>query len=144
METHKLIWNDFCNRQQVHSSLTPLFEISAAHSVLIKVIGKTRQRHVLRRSDTMESLVRHECAKLISDWEAKKFVYDGLIYMMALKNMGEVIPLYIGKAETLGRGDGNISANIRGIERDTSKFARWGDNYEYHIGDLSTVVLHGP
>jgi hypothetical protein len=34
-------------------------------------------------------------------------------------------------------------AEIKGIERDASKFARWGDNYAYHIGDLSAAVLPG-
>jgi hypothetical protein len=62
---------------------------------------------------------------------------------MAVEDVGKVAPLYIGKAETFGKGNGNISANIKGIEQDTSKFARWGDNYAYHIGDLSAVVLPG-
>jgi len=51
--------------------------------------------------------------------------------------------IYIGKAETLGKKNGNISAHIMDIERNTSNFTRWGDNYEYHIGDLSAVVLLG-
>ena len=57
--------------------------------------------------------------------------------------MDQFIPLYIGKAETLGRGNGNLSANLRGVHTDRSKFARWGDNYAYHIGDLSACVLPG-
>jgi hypothetical protein len=53
-----------------------------------------------------------------------------------------VIPLYIGKAETIGRG-GQLSANLRNLYKSKDKFARWGDNYAYHIGDLSAAVLMG-
>ena len=52
-----------------------------------------------------------------------------------------LIPLYIGKAETIGRGDANLSANLRNLRTSKDKFARWGDNYAYHIGDLSAAVL---
>ena len=34
-------------------------------------------------------------------------------------------------------------ALLFGIEKDRSKFARWGDNYQYHIGDLSAAALAG-
>ena len=54
---------------------------------------------------------------------------------------GSLMPLYIGKAETFGRGDGNLSANLRNLRINKDKFARWGDNYAYHIGDLSAAVL---
>ena len=62
---------------------------------------------------------------------------------MYLAGDAPVTPLYIGKTETFGRGGGNLSANIRSLARDRAKFARWGDNYAYHIGDLSAVVLPG-
>ena len=55
----------------------------------------------------------------------------------------QIVPLYIGKAEAIGRGDGNLSANIANLHRDKSKFARWGDNYAYHVGDLSAAILPG-
>ena len=91
----------------------------------------------------MDTLIRAECTKLIEDWKLKAFAYDGLIYMMLAEEPEGLIPLYIGKAETLGKGDGNLSANIKGIETNTQNFARWGDNYAYHIGDLSAAVLPG-
>ena len=50
-------------------------------------------------------------------------------------------PLHIGKSETFGRGDRNLSANIINLRASKDKFARWGDNYAYHIGDLSAAVL---
>ena len=94
----------------------------------------------------MENLIRVECAKLIEDWKQKAFTYDGLIYMMLAKESEGVVPLYIGKAETLGKKGGNLSANIKGIKTSTRNFARWGDSYAYHIGDLSAAVLpdHDP
>ncbi len=52
-----------------------------------------------------------------------------------------VVLLYIGKAETLGKGEGNLSANIKGTETNTRNFARWGDNYAYYIGDLSAAAV---
>jgi hypothetical protein len=36
-----------------------------------------------------------------------------------------------------------LSANLIHLATDSSKFGRWGDNYAYHIGDLSSVVLPG-
>ncbi|MCE9557640.1 MAG: hypothetical protein K8R88_01690 [Armatimonadetes bacterium] len=91
----------------------------------------------------MESMIRSQCAILLADWNSKSHEFDGLIYMIAVEEEGQVVPLYIGKAESFGRGDGNLSANVKGAMRETSKFARWGDNYAYHIGDLSAVALPG-
>lgn len=74
----------------------------------------------------------------------KRHEFDGLIYMMFRQTDDQkVLPLYIGKAETLGKGDGNLSANLLRLAADRSKFARWGDNYQYHIGNLSAACLHG-
>ncbi len=140
---HRQIWDRFCECHNVQSSWVQLFATSIDGIVMTKCIGKLKQRSVLCRSDAMEQLVRIECAKLIADWKAKTRKYDGLIYLMAVEEAGHVVPLYIGKTETFGKGDGNLSANIKGLEKDTSKFARWGDNYAYHIGDLSAVVLPG-
>ncbi len=73
----------------------------------------------------MDTLIRAECAKLIDDWKQKAFEYDGLIYMMLAEEPEGVVPLYIGKSETLGKTNGNLSANIKNIKTDTQKFARW-------------------
>ena len=91
----------------------------------------------------MEKLILSETDKLVDDWKNEKDELDGLIYMMFLKDSGNVLPLYIGKAETIGKGNRNLSANIKNLHQDLSNFARWGDNYAYHIGDLSAAVLSG-
>ena len=93
------------------------------------------------RSPEMENLVLTESAKLVADWEAWTHRYDGLIYLMGWMDGNHFVPLYIGKTETFGKGDRNLSANLRNLTSDRSKFARWGDNYAYHIGDLSACVL---
>ena len=120
-----------------------MFETSFDLAVKTKQIGKPTPRSILCRSPEMDNLIRVECAKLIEDWKQKAFAYDGLIYMMLAEEPDSVVPLYIGKAETIGKGEGSLSANIKGIETNTRNFARWGDNYAYHIGDLSAAVLPG-
>lgn len=52
------------------------------------------------------------------------------------------MPLYVGKAGRYGR-NGGVSANLAGIRTDAGKFARWGYNYAYHLGDLSAAALPG-
>jgi hypothetical protein len=90
----------------------------------------------------MEKLILRETDILIEDWDQKKHAYDGLIYMMHRRgDDGSLVPLYIGKAETCGRGKKNLSANICNLHSRKDKFARWGDNYAYHIGDLSAAAL---
>lgn len=143
MNKHRQIWDDFCERMQICGSGVPLFKHAKDLSVETKIIGVKSQRPILCRSPQMEQMVRSETDKLVKDWKNEKYEFDGLIYMMFLRDLDKVLPLYIGKAETIGKGDRNLSANIKNLSRDLSKFSRWGDNYAYHIGDLSAVVLPG-
>ena len=76
-------------------------------------------------------------------WEGANHEFDGLIYQMFEIKGGTIVPLYIGKTETIGKLGANLSSNIRNLHTDKSKFARWGDNYAYHIGDLSAVAVPG-
>ena len=48
--------------------------------------------------------------------------------------------MYIGKTETIGKNN-NLSANIKSLKTDKNKFARWGNQHQYHIGDLSAATL---
>lgn len=138
------IWRAFCARHAVEKEAVPLFAADAAGQVETKTVGRgSSVRPLLRRSAAMESMLRAHARLLTNDWETGEARYDGLLYMMGRFEASDFVPLYIGKAETLGRGDGNLSANLHRIDTDTSKFARWGDNYAYHIGDLSACVLPG-
>jgi hypothetical protein len=92
----------------------------------------------------MEALMRQEVGTVIEDHNKATGLYDGIIYMMHTRGSdGGIVPRYISKAETIGKTSGVLSANLMRMASDTSKFGRWGDNYAYHIGDLSSVVLPG-
>ena len=82
-----------------------MFETASGLAVKIKQIGKPTFRSILCRSSEMDNLIQVECAKLIDDWKQKAFAYDGLIYMMLAEEPEGVVPLYIGKAETLGKNE---------------------------------------
>ena len=133
------IWNNFCDKQNIFNTGVHLFD--GKESVSIKEVGKDKKRLILRRSEEMNQLIISEVEKVLEDYRKDTKIYDGLIYMMYRENQNQITPLYIGKSEKFGRNNGNLSANIKNIARDSSKFCRWGDNYAYHIGDLSAVVL---
>jgi hypothetical protein len=91
----------------------------------------------------MEERVITQADRLVADWASGAHHLDGLIYMMFYREAGGIVPLYIGKTGTLGKKGEELSVNIKNLRTDKSKFARWGDGYAYHIGDLSAVVLPG-
>jgi hypothetical protein len=138
------VWAKFCRRFAVLDQSVPLFASDSAGVVAHRMVGRgANARPVLMRSPEMEALVLVETKKLVDEWEAGTHRYDGLIYFMGWREDDEFVPLYIGKAETFGKRAGNLSANVKNLLTDRSKFARWGDNYAYHIGDLSACVLPG-
>jgi hypothetical protein len=142
MTTVKTIWDSFCAAHRIAIDSVPLFASDKQGFVETKEIGIALKRKVLVRHRDMENLILRETDILIDDWRQRTCQYDGLIYMMHRRNDdGCLVPLYIGKAETIGRGDGNLSANLRDLHKRKDKFARWGDNYAYHIGDLSAAAL---
>ncbi|MGF1773848.1 hypothetical protein L4C42_16240 [Vibrio wakamikoensis] len=139
---HLRIWNDFCDREKVVAQAVPLFKTDSGGHVETRTIGRRNKREILARSEPMEQLVIDQVNLLIADVDNGQATYDGLIYMMLYIESGSVKPLYIGKTELRGRKN-DLSVNITKLQTDKSKFARWGDNYQYHIGDLSAVVLNG-
>lgn len=143
MNQHKQIWDTFCEKLQINELKVPLFDYVEDGFVKTKQVGIKSPRSVLCRSGQMEQMILAETDKLVDDWKSKRHEYEGLIYVMFLSESDKIVPLYIGKAESIGKGDKNLSANIKNLKNDLSKFARWGDNYSYHIGDLSAVVLTG-
>lgn len=132
------IFNQFVSNNRVIEDSVPLFATDANGFVKIKPVGRD-QRPVLSRSPQMEELVINQVDLMLADGGVN---LDGLIYMMFHKDGDQIIPLYIGKAETTGRAN-PISANVVNLRSDKHKFARWGDGYQYHIGDLSAVTLPG-
>ncbi|RDI70330.1 hypothetical protein DWB78_00550 [Halopelagius longus] len=90
----------------------------------------------------MESHLRTEGWKVVEDWKDSDDNYEGVIYMMYTLDGDTLVPRYIGKAGKYGRDDEGLSANLQNIRTNNTKFARWGDGYAYHIGELSAVVLN--
>lgn len=103
---------------------------------------QSRTQELAERSNGMENFVVNEVSKVIDDFNSGTNVYEGLIYLMYYLENDLVIPIYIGKSEKYGKQGSNLSANIKGINNNSNKgyFCRWGDNYAYHIGDLSAIV----
>jgi hypothetical protein len=142
MTDTKTLWDDWCLTHAIAEHGVPLFSTDDHGILATKEIGRSAKTILLRHPE-MEKLIIRETNLIVEDWETKKHEYDGLIYIMFRKNGPKITPLYIGKAETFGKGDKNLSVNIKNLATDKSKFARWGDNYAYHIGDLSAVICNG-
>jgi len=140
----KALWRSFCITQRIATDSVSLFQAEPDGRVGVRIAGERQNRPLLQRSPEMEAAVVREVGKLQTDWQAGARRLDGLIYLMFWPEIGQqVLPLYIGKTETAGRAESVFSANLVNIERDRTKFARWGDAYAYHIGDLSACVLPG-
>jgi len=138
----KRVWEKFLVRHKVVDHSTELF---AHEDGICSTTFKGRMnssRPFLIRNPSMGSLIIDQAALLESSFNSGSGNYDGLIYFMFSFEKGEVVPLYIGKTETLGKNQ-NLSENVRNLKANKGKFARWGDGYQYHIADLSAVVLKG-
>lgn len=122
----KALWDAFCRDQNIIKNSAPLFELDHESVVRIRQIGKTASRSILSRSLSMEEKVITETTILIDDISNAREQFDGLIYMMFTRQNDDVMPLYIGKAESKGRSN-PVSANIKDIARVKDKFARWGE-----------------
>lgn len=107
MDHHRDIWDSFCARMNMSENSVPLFRTSQENVVETKTIGVRSKRSVLCRSIEMEQLIRFKTDRLVEDWETENDELDGLIYMMFWKDSHQVTPLYIGKTETIGKGDRN-------------------------------------
>ena len=92
MNIHRKLWLDFCSKHRVEANSVALFETTTNLQVATKLIGKTKQRPVLKRSQEMESTMRLECSKLVSDYDVGSFNYDGIIYMMGTVENGNFTP----------------------------------------------------
>jgi hypothetical protein len=136
------IWQDFCKCYQVATEGVSLFQ-AQGDRVRVVQVGKTVKRLVLERAPEMEEAVIREVGLVIDDYAAQRDQFDGLIYIMYKLSGDEIVPLYIGKSEKFGKNGGNLSANIKNIDRNKDKFCRWGYNYAYHVGDLSAIVCLG-
>ena len=108
MENHKALWQNFCEAQRIAETAVPLFACSDDLQVETCVRGIKKPKRLLRRSESMEELILRESSLLVEDWENRTHEFDGLIYLMFWLDGHELVPLYIGKTETIGRGRGTF------------------------------------
>lgn len=135
------LWKRFTDAHKVAERSVPLFDMKDGQ-VTVMPYGRD-DRLVLKRSTQMEALMRDLGNQLIKEHQDSRVTHDGILYMMLSRRDGGIEPLYIGKAETFGKGNGNLSANISDLAKGHGKFGRWGYNYAYHLGDLSAVTCAG-
>lgn len=138
------LWNQFVANNRVLEEAVSLFE-TTDNCVATFAYG-SNGRTMLKRSSQMENLMRGLGQRLVDEFKSGELQSDGILYMMLSCQGDGLVPRYIGKAELLGKGDRNLSANISDLVKGTSKFGRWGYNYAYHIGDLSACCFsdHDP
>jgi hypothetical protein len=106
------VWDRFCARFNVPASCVPLFALDDDGNVQYKLVGKS-QKPILTRSEACEAMILSVTDDLVQDWKSDGINrLDGMLYMMGWKEASRFIPLYIGKAETVGKNSGNLSANI--------------------------------
>ncbi len=121
--------------KNLQPEVVPLFAVDEHLAVTTWQRSGKSPRRMLRRSQRMEEVVIEIVEKGLrqDDWH-------GLLYMMGWGDLPGFRPLYIGKAGK--RGVKNpISENLKNLAVDKSKFARWGDGMDYHIGDLSHILF---
>ena len=138
--TRQAVWNRWVERYVSPETPVPLFETDDALTVETKTHGRD-DRPILKRSPRMELQLESAVKSVVGDWKSFDDTYDGVIYLMYTLDGDEVVPRYIGKAGKYGRDGESLSSNLSNIETNRTKFARWGDGYAYHIGNLSAVVL---
>jgi hypothetical protein len=130
------LWDNFCTDHAISASSVPLFAADEAGNVEVFKYGRGN-RPMLRRSPAMRAKLIDTVRSVLSVSKS-----EGVLYMMhRFQQNQHVVPLYIGKAARHGRFGAAMSANLENIQRNESKFARWGYNYAYHLGDLSAAVL---
>ena len=137
--TKQALWDAFCAAHDIAETGVPLF--ATGHDGTVEAFAYGRDgRPMLRRSADMEALLVGTVDQVLGSASGEA---EGVLYLMhRLDAAGRVVPLYVGKAGRYGR-NGGVSANLAAIRTDAGKFARWGYNYAYHLGDLSAAALPG-
>jgi len=156
-ETITKKWAKWCD-QYITEREIPLFYYDEKNNQILTEIKDNGDIRILRHPE-MEELLAKEVLKIYNSYNESNtsFEYDGLIYLvytfpkylrekinftLETINEKEIIPLYIGKTETIGV-NGKYSVNIKSVQNklNKTKFARWGDASAYHIGDLSDALF---
>lgn len=115
--------------------VAPLFDVDGELNVQTLLVGKRKDRRVLKRSPEFDAAMIEMVEAGVTDED-----WHGFIYIMGVGCGAQFTPLYVGKAEKRGTTNA-VSANLKGIRRNHGFFGRWGYNRYYHVGDLSHAVL---
>jgi hypothetical protein len=97
------LWRSFLATNRVDEDSVPLFAVNG--DVVTTMPYGLDGRLVLRRSVEMDSLMRRLGGRLIDEFRAGNVIHDGILYLMFRRDRCSVVPLYVGKAETYGKGE---------------------------------------
>jgi len=140
-DTHTVRLDDWLRRYDVVEDAVPLFATNNDSIVETETYGYD-EREVLSRSDAMEEMVLEEARNVVDDWENGDDLVDGLIYiLLTIDDEDNPVVRYVGKTGKYGRDGSSLSANLKNLPTNKSKFARFGSGYAYHIGELSVAAL---
>ncbi|MFC4170284.1 hypothetical protein [Teichococcus aestuarii] len=134
----RALWDRFCEEHHIPERGVLLFALMPDSTAAVFPYGRDG-RPMLQRSAAMEAMVIDTVEALLA---ATPGDAEGLLYVMHYLSAQDcVVPLYIGKAGRHGRAGTVVSANVMTIRSNAGRFARWGYNYAYHMGDLSAAAL---
>lgn len=140
-DTHTARLDEWLRRYDVVEDAVPLFATNGEGIIETETYGYD-EREVLSRSEAMEKMVLAEARNVVENWEDGSELVDGLIYLMlTIDDDDNPIIRYAGKTSKYGRDGSSLSANLKNLETNKSKFARFGSGYAYHIGELSVAAL---
>ena len=129
-------WDEICSEMNFSKEAVPLFETTPEQGVKTMLYGKKHPRKVLQRSAAMEAQLNHIKGSIEQDYQSQANQIEGLLYLMFWQCDSKIVPLYIGKAEKVGKTADKLSDTIT----QASEFMRWGYDHDSHLGDLSAWV----
>ena len=119
------IWLKYLKRYDIINSSSDLFQ-NDQMVCEVKEKNKNSSIPILVRHPLMENKIIEQVSIIENDYGSKQNLYEGLIYMMFTLRQNQLIPLYIGKTETFGKSNKNLSANIKNLKTNKKLFCKMG------------------
>ncbi|MBM7865986.1 hypothetical protein GTO89_06465 [Heliobacterium gestii] len=115
-------------------SFEPLFSVSKDLCVATKY-SKSTEKKLLVRSPEIERAIISTVKKGVQrdDWE-------GILFILGTGLLPKFQGIMISITDRQGIKN-EVNENIKNIQSNYNKFARWGDGLDYHIGDLSHAMF---
>lgn len=128
-------WREWLAAQQ-GLRCVPLFAVGKDTPLQVETRTQAGSGHrLLCRHPEMEQAI----IETVEDG-LKSLSWTGLLFIVGWGQMPDFRPLHVSYTERMGRKQA-VSENIRDIRHNRDKFARWGDNFKYRIGDLSQALF---